>query len=120
PCQPGRPCAPRTCQPPANEAMFGPGRGDRVALLTGTPGRALVSGLRAGDVEPVRCHIAWLDAAELLPDGWAPDVAENGAAGPHEALFSAPEGPALGFRTTAVGPPEYVGRPLCPGVASAL
>jgi hypothetical protein len=64
------------------EAMFGPGHGDLAPQLSGIPGRALVAGLRAGEVEPALCQVAWLDAADLLPEGFAPDEvgALNGAA----------------------------------------
>jgi hypothetical protein len=84
--------------PESLEAMFGPGRGDLAPQLTGIPGRALASGLRAGDVEPVLCQVAWLDAADLLPAGWAPD-------GPLPVGSTAQDGPGAAGGTPAPSDP---------------
>jgi DNA segregation ATPase FtsK/SpoIIIE-like protein len=70
----------------AVEMMFGPGRGDLVPMLHGTPGRALVSGVRAGDVEPTLVQVAWLDAASLLPEGWQPDALVSSARSAQDAV----------------------------------
>jgi DNA segregation ATPase FtsK/SpoIIIE-like protein len=85
--------------PESLEAMFGPGHGDLAPQLTGAPGRALVAGLRAGEVEPVAVQVAWLDAADLLPEGWQPDPADAAAEAAQESLGRASEAP---------GPPEPV------------
>jgi hypothetical protein len=61
--------------PESLEAMFGPGHGDLAPQLNGIPGRALISGLRAGEVEPVAVQVAWFDATDLLPPDWQPDPA---------------------------------------------
>jgi hypothetical protein len=62
------------------DMMFGPGHRDLVVALTGRPGRALAMNLAAGETTPYALQVGHLEAADLLPAGWTPDVpAVNGS-----------------------------------------
>ena len=57
--------------------LFGEGHRDRLAALTGRPGRALAVGLAAGESEPYSLQVEHVTSEDMRPE--VPVMATNGA-----------------------------------------